>query len=161
MSPLHSPAPPFGKDPYSDFGEFLYSTTFVTTYLSMPPASKRSFETGKILEDTIFHHVRSTPPGSKWLKGSPILRWIIDIDDIEVKKWFAKAERIELKSWGPPLPPCDLAFEYAVGIPRSNRHTVFPLQITIGNHTYHRSLRPSKNSGTSQNPDPTLSTNPL
>lgn len=80
----------------------------------MAPVSKRRFETGKILEDTIFHNVRPTPANSKWLQGNPILRWILDLDDPEVKKWFTKAEKAQIISWGAPLPQRDPAFEYVV-----------------------------------------------
>lgn len=81
----------------------------------MPPRSKYIFETGRILEDIIFHSVRSTGPNSKWIQNNPILQWILDLNDDEVRRWFSKAERAELTSLGPPLPPRDSGFEYAVG----------------------------------------------
>lgn len=114
-APMYSPTPPFCEDPYSDFGRFPYKPGFVGTYISILPKSKRIFTTGKVLEDTIFHSVRPTPADSEWLEGNPILKWVLDLDDIEVKNWFTAEEKTELVSWGAPLPPRDEYFEYAVG----------------------------------------------
>lgn len=118
--------PPYDDDPYADFGKFPYAIEFVNKYLSMSSRSKRVFETGKILEDTIYHHVRPTPANSKWLKGNPILFWVVDLDDVQVKSWFTEAERAEFRSWGPPLPERDPDFEYAVGRFPKVEHTSPP-----------------------------------
>ncbi|KAL0631810.1 hypothetical protein Q9L58_009320 [Maublancomyces gigas] len=115
QSERNSPSPPYGEDPYIEhLGKFPFSQEFVTTFLSMPPKSKHAFETGRILEDIIFHSVRFAPPDSKWIKNNPILHWILDLKCDDVKKWFSKAERAEIMSMGPPLPPRDAGFEFAV-----------------------------------------------
>lgn len=115
QSERNSPSPPYGEDPYIEhLGKFPFSQEFVTTFLSMPPKSKHAFETGRILEDIIFHSVRFAPPNSKWIKNNPILHWILDLKCDDVRKWFSKAERAEIMSMGPPLPPRDAGFEFAV-----------------------------------------------
>lgn len=95
----------------------------------MRPGSKCTFTTGKVLEDTIFHNVRPTPANSKWLQGNPILRWILDLDDLEVKKWFTRAEKIELSLMGAPLPPRDPAFEYSVNRFPKVLHHIHPFSL--------------------------------
>lgn len=114
-APMYIPTPPFCEDPYIDFGRFPYRPKFVEAYVSIFPTSKRIFTSGKVLEDIIFHSVRPTVVGAEWLMGNPILKWILDLDDDEVKQWFTTEEKTELVSWGVPLPPRDRGFEYAVG----------------------------------------------
>lgn len=163
-SPRNSPSPPYGEDPYTEFlGEFLYSTEFVNTYLSMLPGSKYVFETGRILEDIIFHSVRSTGPNSKWIQNNPILRWILDLDDEEVRRWFSRAERAELMSLGPQLPPCDSGFEYAVGrFPKVRTVTSpLPLPPSVNLLTLHRFRNPSTSYWMLRSPHTALLVSPM
>ncbi|RPB16229.1 hypothetical protein P167DRAFT_354928 [Morchella conica CCBAS932] len=110
-----SPHPPYMDDPYSSFPPFPYDPLFVTTYLSIPPSQKHTFTTARVLEDIVYHHVRTTPAATPWLQNNPILQWIIDLSDPVVSRWFKSTEREEIAAWGPGLPDRDTAFEYAVG----------------------------------------------
>ncbi|KAH0609711.1 uncharacterized protein H6S33_012257 [Morchella sextelata] len=110
-----SPHPPYMDDPYSSFPPFPYDPLFVTTYLSIPPSQKHTFTTARVLEDIVYHHVRTTPAATPWLQNNPILQWIVDLSDPVVFRWFNTAEREEIAAWGPGLPDRDAAFEYAVG----------------------------------------------
>lgn len=126
----------------------------------MPPESKYIFETGRILEDVIFHSIRSTTPNSKWTKDNPIFHWIIDLTDKDVRGWFSKAERAELMSLAPPLPPRDPVFEYAIGrFPEVEPPSpLFPFVPLL---TLHRFRNPLSSSGILQSPYSAPPVNPM
>jgi hypothetical protein len=84
---------------------------FESTY-KQHPSSDQDELVKTIIHNAVTDHYQN---GSAWLtKDSPILSWIIDLNDPEVTGWFLDKEFAELRDRMKALPSPDGHFAYSV-----------------------------------------------
>ncbi|KAI5844671.1 hypothetical protein DFP73DRAFT_550236 [Morchella snyderi] len=90
-----------------DYGEFYSGFPFLKN-------RRRFAASGRVLEEIIYDGVQDNDDTISPLKGNPILRCILDLDDDLVSSWFVATELAELRESLPPLLEVDESFKYAV-----------------------------------------------
>ncbi|KAI5840869.1 hypothetical protein DFP73DRAFT_177995 [Morchella snyderi] len=84
---------------------------FESTYKQQPSSGQDEL-LKSIIHNAVTDHYQK---GSAWLtKGSPILSWIIDLNDPEVTGWFLDEELAQLRDRMKALPSPDEHFAYSV-----------------------------------------------